>query len=547
MTTAPVLLRLTFYVCLTLYCSALLFKSFYIELGFDAAYHATIAKNVASGYGWATSYENRFPFNPDVTTGPTLILPAAMIIYLVGNALWVPALTAALVNLLIFLLILFLSRRYFEKAPQYDLFALSLLGAFSLIEHSWWLAFTADMTVCLLALAVCLAYVEACVAESDRKRAGYALLTGALSGLALLAKATAGFLLAGLLAHLVVRSLSSRSFSVRYLICFLLPLLVLIMPWQIISELKIGQLPESQRMEVMEYKQSFFSRQGTGFHELSESNHPLKTVWQNVFRNLSILNQHFFSRYYIPFAGIGLLLLAAWSANNFRQWSPVSRKSQLITVLCLVLLANLMWFLLISYAWRAKHAMLSMVIALFLLMYLIAYSKRQKWIFVLMVIVLLIAPMHQKHYLLSLYGFSNTPSAYNQNLLQARQVFLEQKPDQPWAGCGWVFAPWALEYLLPEAQNFRDCRRILKESGGLGRPPVQFTLAVNKLYWQSSAYKDQYLGVLRACSANPWLDLDYYGVYRCVWGDREKRAVDVRAVLESDDGFFIHKPDSLYQ
>ena len=546
MTNAPALLRISFFFFLTVFSSALLLKSFHMELGFDAAYHATVAKNLAQGYGWATSYENQFPFNPDVTTGPTLILPAALIIKLVGNEIWVPAFTAALLNLLIFLLILILYRRFFAAAQHYYICSLSLLAVYSLIEHSWWLAFTADMTVCLLAIATCLAYVEANLAEKNTSRFRYALLAGCLAGMAILAKATAGFLLVGLLLHWLIRGAMERTLNFHLLLIFLLPIVMMALPWKLIAEWKIAQLPEAQQLEIKQYEHTFFSRQGSGIYELSKSENPVVTLWQNLSRNLGVLNQHFYSRYHIPFASVGLLVLAAWSALSFRRWNSTSRRNQLITVLCLVLLANLLWFIFISYAWRAKHAMLAMMVGLFLLLYLISNSRMQRWFFAVVAMLVLIAPMHLKLYLYSLYGFSNAPSAYNRDLLRAKQVFLQQQPNTPWAGCGWVFAPWALEYLLPTAENFRDCRRLLKQGIAPGKPTLEFNLAVNKLYWQTSAYKDPYLGILKSCQANPILDLDYYGVYRCVWGKREEQTVDLGELLESDNTYFVHKPDSKY-
>lgn len=56
----------------------------------DDAYFASIAKNVAFGVGYGTTATGQGfkPFDPEIGTGPTVILPVALAIMIFGNKWW---------------------------------------------------------------------------------------------------------------------------------------------------------------------------------------------------------------------------------------------------------------------------------------------------------------------------------------------------------------------------------------------------------------------------------------------------------------------------
>jgi hypothetical protein len=64
--------------------------------GFDDAFFAVVAKNVASGVGYASSYHEVKPYDEEISTGPSVILPTALLARAFGNKLWVPGVAAAL-------------------------------------------------------------------------------------------------------------------------------------------------------------------------------------------------------------------------------------------------------------------------------------------------------------------------------------------------------------------------------------------------------------------------------------------------------------------
>jgi hypothetical protein len=59
---------------------------------YDDAFIATAAKNVAMGAGYASSYHAIDTFDPEISTGPVIVLPTALLISLLGNRYWVPGL-----------------------------------------------------------------------------------------------------------------------------------------------------------------------------------------------------------------------------------------------------------------------------------------------------------------------------------------------------------------------------------------------------------------------------------------------------------------------
>lgn len=69
----------------------------------DDSYYAHIAKNLADGIGFVSTmplgqvHFSITPFDPLLGTGPTIILPAAFVINLVGNTYWAPGLTQVLI------------------------------------------------------------------------------------------------------------------------------------------------------------------------------------------------------------------------------------------------------------------------------------------------------------------------------------------------------------------------------------------------------------------------------------------------------------------
>jgi hypothetical protein len=79
---------------------------------FDDAFIANVAKNLAEGHGYAASYYGLRPFDLEITTGPTVVFPAAAMMRVFGNQYWVPTASyTILIGALITQLLAMLRRR----------------------------------------------------------------------------------------------------------------------------------------------------------------------------------------------------------------------------------------------------------------------------------------------------------------------------------------------------------------------------------------------------------------------------------------------------
>ncbi|WP_162851349.1 hypothetical protein [Panacagrimonas perspica] len=568
--------------------AATLCAAFRTELGFDPAYHANVAKSFVLGQGWATHYERSFPFNPDVTTGPTLLLPAAAMIAVFGNALWVPAVTAACVHLAIFLLILLRLRGFGLKGTA----AAALCVAFTLYAHTWWLSLTADFVVVLLLVLACVLLAEPDPEASPRSRLRRSFVAGVCVGLALLAKALAWFGVVGLALYglvAFVRGARSGSDGLRAGV-LVLGLMAAVLPWKLYEAASLRTLPAEQRAERADYASEFLRTQGSGIAEWETAPSRIALLGSNLKRNASVLARDFEQRYGLPgWTGIvamaGLLL---FTLLLMRQRPDPLRR--LLLMLGLIGSVQAAWFLLLSQSWSAKYALAPTLLAIVVLCLASAQRGRLRYLLALGAVVVMLQPSAAARYQASLLRFETTQSAYTRDLASTRDYLQRTPMNVPLAGCGWVFAPWETEYALPGVGHFRDCRRLIREAlafddayyldqhpaareqiergqyrdaldhhlrtDAQGTTPFRFrwiaepsfVLVVNHVFWRISAYRESDRAVLEACLQHPLHQTDYFTVALCS-ADALRDALPLdrpSAFLPvQDDGGFVRKPAPL--
>jgi hypothetical protein len=155
----------------------------------DDAYFAHVAKNLALGYGYASSVQleddayRLKPFDPQVGSGPTLILPAAAAIEALGNRYWVPGVTHLLMEAALFgALFAMLRRRVDGNALAAA--ALALFGvayATTVFSAELWSALLGEVPAALL---VAVAVICWAIDPEDRRRLALASLLISLAALA---------------------------------------------------------------------------------------------------------------------------------------------------------------------------------------------------------------------------------------------------------------------------------------------------------------------------------------------------------------------------
>lgn len=565
--------------------AATFYSAFHIELGFDPAYHAVVAKNFVQGYGWATSYDSRFLFNPDVTTGPAMLLPAAAMISMFGNAVWVPGVTAAVLQLLLYAAILWRLRLYFDQARPFYLTLIALNLIFVICAHTWWLTLTADFLVCLSLMLASLFLASPNTDHPNRN----VLIAGLLLGYALLAKVMAYF---GLVAFVVFEMLRwwrsrDRALTLKRAAALVIGVMAVVVPWKIYEQMGLRELNAAETAERANYKQEFFLTQGTGIQEILQADSIPGLILENVVRNGDVLLTHLLSRYHLPAQAAILLILVLFAYTLIRMRKAETELQKLLLLFGLIASSQLFWFLFISHSWIAKYALTPITMAVVMLCLVLAQAGRLLPGIVLISVLALFLPAQSKSYVATLLTFGAGPSAYTRDLLSTRDYLVSHKSTVPLAGCGWVFAPWEMEYALPEPGNFRDCRRLIADSLKFDeedyllrnpdvqqeitqgryasahqhhlqtnqdgrRPfrytwvkPVEFVLVVSHIFWEHSVYRDQYQAVFDACMAAPLHRTEYFTAAYCS-PDALRQHIPLDRPSEflptAENYHYIHKP-----
>ncbi|MDA8240189.1 MAG: hypothetical protein M0Z67_07435 [Nitrospiraceae bacterium] len=155
----------------------------------DDAWHAVIAKNLADGLGYTSTIQTgrdayvALRFDPLVGTGPTVIIPASLVIRLVGNTFWAPGISHVLLWVSLFVSIGLLVRRYQAGfGLSFATFSFLYLSyALMTYHYEQWYALLGEVPAALLIILSVLIYFEN---NSKSTR----LLSGVAMSLAVLAK-----------------------------------------------------------------------------------------------------------------------------------------------------------------------------------------------------------------------------------------------------------------------------------------------------------------------------------------------------------------------
>lgn len=151
------------------------------SIKYDDAYNASVAKNFIKGPGYATTYDKVIFFNPDITTGPTLIIPTSLLILIFGNQYWVPGLTTVIV--INFLLVLMFCLKGWASVKVRSIVTLGFILVLLLFNvESSLFALVGEVPSILLSI-ICVILISQFPSHSK-----FAFLSGIFSGLASLTK-----------------------------------------------------------------------------------------------------------------------------------------------------------------------------------------------------------------------------------------------------------------------------------------------------------------------------------------------------------------------
>jgi 4-amino-4-deoxy-L-arabinose transferase-like glycosyltransferase len=200
------------------------------SIQYDDAHNANVAKNLAFGFGYSTSYHDIVPFNPEASTGPAVLLPAAAFVRLFGNRYWVPTFSIVVCMWMSILLVLFLLRGFLAPRAWWIATALLVFGL-SLYDADEF-GLLGDVPAAFLAVASLLVLCR------EQERTGRTLAAGLLLGVAIQAKLLVALVIPSALVYLLIapRQVSAQSAGrVRACANYCLGALVPSVLWQFVQ------------------------------------------------------------------------------------------------------------------------------------------------------------------------------------------------------------------------------------------------------------------------------------------------------------------------
>lgn len=448
------------------FAAAVLFKAAHQPLSYDDSYNAAVASNFAAGAGWVTDYHVLVPFNSTITTGPSLLLPAAALVKVFGPQLWVPSIANALSMVFMVLLCGVLLRRVMSDDECFLGVTVVSLFSLSLYDQIIWAQLIGDGFAALTLIAVILLLVK-----SSEERVGwpFALAAGALFAVALLAKLYAVIAIMGMVFALFVRAIVahlSREESVLHALkiagVFSAGAIAMLAPWQFYKYQAMGELSAELQVSRELFSEMFFRNFGSGIEALSEAD--------SLFAHFSAVSQK-------SFAGlVNYLQIGPWWATYFALfmialpfvvgaglllWRRLNSYALTLLLLSAGASAHWAWYIFIS-SGDPRYVRISMVLTCILIASLLSFRLRISALAALLAIGIVLLPSLKREALADLLLFDGNSE---QLAVQGRFVRASENisSGEVLVGCGWVVSR-VVDYAAPTNNGLADVVLLLRDS-----------------------------------------------------------------------------------
>lgn len=449
----------------------------------DDAYHAIISKNLAFGLGYtSTVLDGRVSYSPtnfdsNVGVGPSIILPAAILIKLVGNTYWAPGLTIVIIWSVLLVIIGCLLKKYFNDRLNFTL-AVIIFFFFSFTFFAYhfeqWYALFGEIPAALYVILAILVYF-------DQERNSNLLLTGLLFSLATQAKqivflAFISFLFITYTYKLISEKLSLKQFfssliqsSFLILLGFFIPIFIFEL-WKLIS---LGI--EGYENYWLNYL-LFFGDKGIGAISISLS---------DVIYRIRLLVTRFGIQLPLMFV---LLLSILTVIRKDKKLVPIY-----LSFVFMILVLTIYW-LFISVGW-ARYFVVCLVFIIFCLLFPFFSTKSSKRFINVYLLVLLCVSIINIASINITYPFSNgrlfNKSANSVNLVQISEILSTKLDSKPFVTQWWATAA-DIEYYMNSSSNFTT---YLDQSINLQK---QFIVVVNRKF----ILEDEFELLLKRCQTH---------------------------------------------
>jgi hypothetical protein len=440
----------------------------------DDAMFMSVPKNWLNGYGWATSYSEKIPFNPDFTAGPTLLLPAAILLTIFGNQLWVPGITGAIVNLALIAACLWQIRKHNTSS---NLTSLAFLLICILVKGEYINTLIGYYTCALLFFLAALTGFN-----QQYKLISRATIISLCTAAGMLTKplaAPAFLFIAIFFMYWEVTKTETTREKIISITCLLVPAIIVLGGWTLSKSIALSSYSEEYKISWEAYKKEFFLNHGSGIKTLMDSDEKTSHIMQNARKNINFIEEdlrtyHFYNPLTdVPYdenhvAGYFFLIMLAITAIIYLK-NPRNSFGKFIAITASTSLAYQIWFLFGSMAISRSHSWLPMQLGIAAL--LLACCETQVCIkrsntlnSAAGIILLLVAAGYLRSDMRnSIFYFQHEDMQKPETMLMAANYLKAHSFQYPLAGCGYSGYPRHLEFLLPESQNFLDCYDLIED------------------------------------------------------------------------------------
>lgn len=472
----------------------------------DDSTNAIVAKSLALGHG----YSNPFPldgsvgtayFDPRITTGPALNLPAAAVIYVFGNVPWAPGLASATISLSLLLMTFLVVARLAGRGAAAAYAALVVLSLYAEtagrhFEH--WYSLLGEAPAALW----CVAGAALLATAPDRRPTVCA--SSLMYGLALTTKMLALLGVAPVAAWLALRTFSPGADWRRRAVDGVCAGAAFVAPLVVLQTWKIGVLGlQAYQANISEFWRLF--------READESTRAVveaTSLWTRALHtyssNASTMQAHF------GYSPIALLIVAG--GVGLLVYHHVQERGLRLLFTCLMggALVHLSWWVLVSTGYP-RYALIGQF--MYACAVLCAVFAARSWPAVvwtapllLLVGVRLDSPgaVQPARFVLR-HGFAYTPRVTN---LVKTAAFLSTLGDgQPFV-MGWWATAVDVEYAMPRGGNFIGSHHVAPG------PAQDRRILVRNTVWVAEETTPEFTAWERRCD-EVLLDAPPYLVSRC--------------------------------
>lgn len=432
---------------------------------YDTSYNASVSKNLASGLGYSTSYDEYYFNNFEITTGPTILVVGGLFVKVFGNVYWIGIITLLIIILLMAVLF-YVDLKLFTKSLRKTLFKITLFVTlmFILISPESFTQLYGEIPATLLVIIASLLYFS----EIKNKN----IYTGIIFALAFLTKSIMVILLVPILMDSLLKIFaknSDKKSSIKKFSTLVISAAVLI----ISSSILLGFLNPNNYPKKDGGTEFFL--QNSGITPLLESSDKIVHVLKNIYRatNSFIYNHGFLSFTFVVITTLILFYLLFKRGKNLSD-----SQSQLLRSLSVgMALFGAWWFLISIFGW-IRHVMPALVIFCYVIA-TVATDQHTKFSiprihlslnlrFILLIpFIFLTLNVFPKNYDKYFYNAFVLQPVERINQLNETKNFLIQLKEidaqSVLVGCGDWYTARDLEYVLDSSLNFHKCESYLEE------------------------------------------------------------------------------------